>query len=84
MQQWEYCTALLSAVVHFGNYQGWRLKEINERRQPDGQEAKEYTSVADFCNQMGQQGWELISANGSLRSTSIELYFKRPRMDKTS
>lgn len=77
MQRWEYRTAQL-VVMGLTYSKGWKLKEINEQKQPDWKKAEAYSSVTDFCNQMGQQGWELTSAAYPNRAiTPVILYFKR-------
>jgi hypothetical protein len=86
MPHWEYRTVLLYAFLHPHNHKSWRVKAINEQKIPNWEETKEYSSVADFCNQMGKQGWELItvhSENHPDLKMLIELYFKRSHLDKT-
>lgn len=62
MQRWEYRTSHLEAVpVSLTKSKGWRLKQIDEQEQPDWKKTEVHTSVTEFCNQMSQQGWELVS-----------------------
>jgi len=77
MQRWEYHTVQL-VVMGLTYSKGWKLKEINEQEQSDWKKTEAYSSVTDFCNQMGQQGWELMSAAYPNRAiTPVILYFKR-------
>jgi len=79
MPRWEYHSALLEVVSSWSIHKGWRLKEINEQEQSHWQKTRLYASVADFCTQMGQQGWELVSAVYSgHHGSEVGLYFKRP------
>lgn len=79
MQRWEYRTAQLDAVpVGLTKVKGWKLKEVDEQEQHEWKKTEVYASVAEFCNQMGQQGWELVCAAYPERFVSIViLYFKR-------
>ena len=62
MQRLEYHTAELIGVGLTCS-KGWRLREINEQVQPDWKKSKVYASVTDFCNEIAEQGWELVSAS---------------------
>lgn len=77
MKQWEYRTATLYPVAGFASLKGWKLKEINEQKLPNWQETEKYISIETFCNQMGLQGWELVSSITGYRG--LILCFKRPR-----
>ncbi|MDQ2886970.1 MAG: hypothetical protein M3Y39_12915 [Chloroflexota bacterium] len=79
MDQWEYRTLLVHKVpISFTKTKGWRLKEINEKEQPDWKKTEIYPSIAELCNQMDEQGWELTSVGYQLQTESpIILYFKR-------
>jgi hypothetical protein len=79
MQQWEYRTVTLHPITGFSRIKGWKLKEIGEQKLPNWQKTEKYTSVESFCNQMGLQGWELVSA-GDITYTGFLLCFKRPYM----
>jgi len=77
MSRWEYQTALLQPASGWSTHKGWRLREINRQEQPGWKQAEIYVSVAAFCNQMGQQDWELVSVTYPGDSVfEIELYFK--------
>lgn len=80
MQRWEYRTTQLEAVpVSLTKSKGWRLKKIDEQEQPDWKKTEVHTSVTEFCNLMGQQGWELVSVSVPERfANPVILYFKRP------
>jgi hypothetical protein len=81
MQRWEYRSAVLVGVPkNLTKNKGWRVREIDEQELPDWKKSELHSSVLAFCNQMGQQGWELISLNDA---RDIALYFKRPPMDET-
>ena len=77
MQRWDYRTAQLVGVG-WAKSSGWRLREIDEQEQPDWKKTEVYSSVTDYCNQMAQQGWELISAAYPGETvTYVILHFKR-------
>jgi hypothetical protein len=85
MKQWEYRSALLHAIPgSLTKNKGWKLRQIDEQELPNWKKTEIYTSVAAFCNQMGRQGWELISVNNHSTSMLAALYFKRPCTDETS
>jgi hypothetical protein len=84
MQQWEYRSALMQgATSDWNRVRTWRLRRIDDQELPDWRKAEIYSSIIAFCNEMGEEGWELISMDGGSKNTSVELYFKRPRMDET-
>lgn len=81
MQQWEYHNVYLSKVI-WGNSKGWRLWKIEEQEQPNWKKGKVYLSVTEFCNEMGQQGWELLSAAYPGKAVIYAiLHFKRLRIE---
>ncbi len=67
MQKWEYQFVVVSKT-HAGF---WRVSLVNE------QDIFPQPSLHDYSNQVGNDGWELISDNVS--STEREMVFKRPR-----
>jgi hypothetical protein len=80
MQYWEYRTVYLqSRTASWPTNKGWRVAAINEQEQPNWRKSETYPSLAEFCNQMGQQHWEMISVAYPGRSPfEIVLYLKRP------
>lgn len=80
MQKWEYRTATLLAIPSIsGIVKGWRLRAINDQELPNWKKAEMYSTIAVFCNQMGQEGWELINTvSTGLSQFSLLLFFKRP------
>jgi len=80
MQQWEYHTVTLMPIAGLTKLKGWKLKQINEQELPNWKNAEMYSSTADFCNQMGLQGWELVSA---VAYDGLMFCFKRPRVNET-
>ena len=80
MQRWEYQTAFLVTSMAISKSHVWRLYKVNEQEQPGWRKTEPYVSVVDFCNQMGQQGWELAGVmNPGSSSFEVVLYFKRLR-----
>jgi hypothetical protein len=79
MRHWEYRTLSVHQVsVSFTKTKGWRLKEINEQEQPDWKKTEVYPSIADLCNQMDEQGWELTGVGYQYQTESPTiLYFRR-------
>jgi len=77
VQRWEYCSIHLAGVGLLRD-KGWQLWQINEQEQQNWKKSEIYASVNEFCNQMGQQGWELvcIAYPGELVTFAI-LHFKR-------
>ena len=52
-QAWEY------RVVSFQDYKGWRPRYVDGEEIPDWMESP---PLAGYLAQMGEQGWELVSA----------------------
>jgi len=77
MQQWEYRIVRLYPVPGFSNIRGWRVREISGRIPSNWRKGEMYSSIESFCNQMGLQGWELVSA-GNASYNDLLLSFKRP------
>lgn len=79
MQQWEYRTATL-VPFGWGQATNWKLRQLDEQELRDWNFTEGYSSLLVFCNQMGFQGWELVSVTNSNSSSSGErfFYFKRP------
>lgn len=78
MQKWEYHTVSLMAQGSFsGRIRSWKLRMINEEEVSNWRKAEGYSSLRVFCNQMGQEGWELIST-GPPTTDGLLLFFKRP------
>lgn len=78
MQKWEYHTVLLMLSMGIsGRVKCWRLKAINEKNVPHWRKAEECSSLSVFCNQMGQEGWELASTERDKYNTDCLLFFKR-------
>lgn len=78
MQLWEYRTASLSSVLGFHSNKGWKLKAIDEQELPNWKNTDTYASIASFCNEMGRQGWELVSTVTFNDGIGLILSFKRP------
>lgn len=53
VQRWEYYCVHLAAVGLVRD-KGWRLWRINEQERRDWKKSEIYTSVNEFCNQIGQ------------------------------
>lgn len=81
MQKWEY----LFVIMDYSREkpQGWRPHYINGNEQKDWGKGLSYI---DFSNQMGNEGWELVSSETITNSTPltqnvdinhIRLVFKR-------
>ena len=78
MQHWEYRTVYaLPHAVSWIKSEGWRVRGINEQEQPDWKKSEVYPSLAELCNQMGQQNWELMDVTHPDRSYFEILYFRR-------
>lgn len=76
MQKWEYHTVGLMADMSFGGrVKSWKVHTINEEKVPNWYSAEGYSSLKVFCNQMGQEGWELVSTQPT---NGLLLFFKRP------
>ena len=74
MQKWEYM--FVSAAL---KDKEWRIKKINGKEQAIG---KTTITLYDYANQMGDEGWELISAPytaDEFNSPTPRLIFKRPK-----
>lgn len=79
MQKWEYQTvSLMSEVSIGGRVKRWKLKTINEEDIPGWRKAEGYSSLMVFCNQMGQERWELVSTGPYIYNLGLLLFFKRP------
>lgn len=77
MQKWEYHTASLVADLNLlGRVKSWKIKTINDEIVTDWCQQKGYSSLKAFCDQMGKEGWELVSSNSY--GEGILLFFKRP------
>ncbi len=73
MQRWEY---LVVRGEHGGFSRRFMPRYVNEQELKDW---KKITMVS-FLNQLGADGWELISTMGYLPGTNDnELCFKRPK-----
>lgn len=73
-QKWEYL------LVSFQEHRGWRPRYTN------GQEVADWMDgpvIHDYVGQLGEEGWELISASAGQRMYGLtdvrQLYFKRPK-----
>ena len=74
MKKWEYM--FVSAAL---KDKEWRIKKINGKEQAIG---KTTITLYDYANQMGDEGWELISAPytaDEFNSATPRLIFKRPK-----
>jgi hypothetical protein len=75
---WEY------QLVSFQDYRGYRPRFVN------GAEINNWMDAPlthEYLNQMAEQGWELAAASCGQRmyglSDTRQLYFRRPRVDKS-
>ncbi len=74
MQAWEY----LLIVADLGELNTWRVWKVNDQEQPNWSRGP---SLADYMNDLGKQGWELVSAiyaGPDAGSFLGRLFFKRP------
>jgi hypothetical protein len=79
MPQWEYHSDLLVPVYPMMEFGGWKLKSVDEQEKTNWKKTEIYNSIAEFCNQIGKQGWELVSVvRVSHSGKDTMLYFKRP------
>lgn len=72
MPKWEYLY-----IVCFLYQDDWFPRRVNGREVPDWREGP---TLAEFSNQLGQDGWELVNASPQGYSGAMEYYvaFKRP------
>ena len=78
LQKWEYLFVLCEDTK-----EAWRPRYVN------GQELRDWkrgSSQHEFSNQMGEQGWELVSSDlvltsnyGQVGLNAIRMIFKRPK-----
>lgn len=75
MQKWEYL--FVGCETHNND---WRPRYVN------GQELRDWkrgSSISDFSNQIGAEGWELVNLmtghNQLGSTTNYRLVFKRPK-----
>ena len=72
--KWEYL------LVSFQEYKGWRPRYTNGQERADWMNAP---VIHDCANQLGEEGWELISASAGQsvygHTDRHQLYFKRPK-----
>jgi hypothetical protein len=75
MQQWEY----LFLVCFQDPQLGWRPRYVNNQEIPNWRQG---ASVPIYVNQLGTEGWELVSVYyaepSADQSTNYRLFFKRP------
>ena len=74
MQKWEY----LFIDANWVNNE-WRVKHINGEKYAIG---KTTITIYDYANQIGEDGWELISAPytaDEFNNPTPRLVFKRPK-----
>ncbi len=78
MQQWEY-----SFVDCEETQAVWRPRYVNQQELGDWENG---STMIEFSNQLGEQGWELVSSNvvmtttiRGVQLTSIRMIFKRPK-----
>jgi hypothetical protein len=73
-EAWEY------QLVSCQDYKGWRPRYIDGREIPDWMESP---PLSEYLTQMGDQGWELISACSGEKMFGLgdkyQLYFKRKK-----
>jgi hypothetical protein len=70
MYQWEYLVAIAEAISQAQA----RVRWINAQELQNWQQGP---PLAEFLNQQGAQGWELVSAQ--LASPGAQFIFKRPK-----
>jgi hypothetical protein len=72
--KWEYL------VVSLQEYKGWRPRYVNGQELADWMDAP---LVHDYVNQLGKEGWELVSASSGQSLYGLtdrhQLYFKRTK-----
>jgi hypothetical protein len=72
MQKWEYLFVVLKPTLSLTP--DWEVGGVSG--QPMA--TQRASSLPEFANQMGDQGWELVSILGNEKSTP-RLIFKRPK-----
>ncbi len=78
MQKWEYTFVLCEETGEV-----WRPRYVNLQELAEWENG---WTMIEFSNQLGEQGWELVSSNTVLTATmrgvqltAIRLIFKRPK-----
>jgi len=78
MQKWEYTFVLCEETEKV-----WRPRYVNQQELEDWENG---STMIEFSNQLGEQGWELVSSNAVLTTTihgvqltSLRMIFKRPK-----
>ncbi len=78
MQKWEYTFVLCEETQEV-----WRPRYVNLQELEDWENG---STMIEFSNQLGEQGWELVSSNAVLTTTihgvqltSLRMIFKRPK-----
>jgi hypothetical protein len=78
MQKWEY-----TFVDCEDKNNAWRPRYVNHQELEDWENG---STMIEFSNQLGEQGWELASSNlamgfmwAEFKPLSIRMIFKRPK-----
>ena len=73
MQTWEYL--FVTAQLHAGS---WRPRYVNQQ---EVREWKRGSSVSEFSNELGGDGWELVNLviSVTVNYENYRLVFKRPK-----
>ena len=70
--KWEYLFITVTSNGKVYRPRTLNFKDIKDNKKPD---------LADFSNELGNQGWELVGSGGYSMSNDL-LIFKRPKMSE--